>query len=440
MTTKRLPVVSVIGRPNVGKSTLFNRIIRQPVAIVDDMPGVTRDRNTRPFAWNSRNFLLVDTGGYMASSGDVMEKAIAEQSRLAIEESDLVLFLVDVKSGITDFDSDIAELLRKMNKPVVLGVNKVDGNRDEAEMYEFYNLGIGEPYPVSGKKGRGTGDLLDAIVDNLPDMTALEEEDGPGLLRIAFIGRPNVGKSSIVNGLTGKNSVLVTPVPGTTRDSTDTLLTVEGREVILVDTAGLKKTSKLKESIDYYSSLRTLRSLERADVAAVVIDVEKGLTSYDKRLIDDVEKAGRGLIIVANKWDLIEKDHTTLPHMERELRESLPDKAHYPIVFTSAVTLQRIRNIITTAFQIDEARKMRIPTSEFTEFVRTMPLPPTVGDISIMYATQHSIEPPSFVFFVNDIRKVKDNFVRYVERKMRENFGFFGTPVNITFKGRGRNK
>lgn len=432
--------MSVIGRPNVGKSTLFNRIIRQPLAIVDDMPGVTRDRNSRPFEWNSRSFLLVDTGGYISSSGDVMERAIAEQSRLAIDESDLVLFLVDVKSGITDFDSDIAVLLRKMNKPVVLGVNKVDGNRDEADMYEFYNLGIGEPYPVSGKTGRGTGDLLDAIVDNLPDMSSIEEEEGPDILRIALIGRPNVGKSSIVNSLSGKNAVLVTPVPGTTRDSTDTILNIDGREVILVDTAGLKKTSKLKESIDYYSSLRTLRSLERADVAAVVIDVEAGLTAYDKRLIDDVENAGRGLIIVANKWDLVEKDHTTLPRMEKELRESLPDKAHYPIVFTSAVTSQRLRNIITTALQIEEARKMRIPTSEFTEFVRTMPLPPTVGDISIMYATQHGIEPPSFAFFVNDMRKVKDNFARYVERKLRETFGFFGTPVKISFKGRGRKK
>ena len=431
-----ISIVAIIGRPNVGKSTLFNRIIRRRLAIVDDKPGVTRDRNAVEFEWNGRAFMLVDTGGFITGGSDIMEKAVSEQSRIAIDEADVVLFLVDVKSGITDYDVSISSVLQQCGKPVILGVTKVDGNRDEYDIYEFYNLGIGDPFPVSGKTGRGTGDLLDVIVEKLPSHEPGEEVDPP--LRIALVGRPNVGKSSIVNCLTGKNSVLVNEIPGTTRDSTDTRLKVDGRDVVIVDTAGLKRITKLKESLEYYSSLRTLKSLSRCDVAVVVIDIDDGLTSYDKSLIDDVEKAGKGLLITANKWDLIEKDHTTMKTMETEIRDQLPDKTAFRILFTSALTTQRVRNIIDIATGIDAARKFRVPTAEFNDFIETLRLPPSAGDVSLLYGTQHGIEPPAFVFFASDTKKIKDNVVRYVERRLREEYGFEGTPVKLSFKKRGK--
>ncbi len=430
-----IPIVAIIGRPNVGKSTLFNRIIRRPHAIVDERPGVTRDRNAVEFEWNGRTFLLVDTGGFVVTSSDHMEQAVSEQSRIAVEEADLVLFLVDVKSGITDYDESVSKVLLKIGKPVILGVNKVDSNRDESDIYEFYNLGIGDPYPVSGKTGRGTGDLLDMIVEKLPLHSRGAKETGSSL-RIALLGRPNVGKSSIINCLTGKDSVLVTETPGTTRDSTDTYLRFNGRDLIIVDTAGLKRITKLKESLEYYSSLRTLRSLSRCDVAVIVIDINEGLSSYDKSLVDDVEKAGKGLLIAANKWDLITRDYTTMKKFETEIRDRLPDKAPYPIVFTSALTSQRVRKILDVAVKIDTARKFRVPTAELNSFIEALRLPPTAGDISILYGTQHGIEPPSFVFFVNNVKKIKDNVVRYVEHRLRKEYGFEGTPIKLSFKRR----
>jgi len=430
-----VPLVAIIGRPNVGKSTLFNRIIRRRIAIVHDKPGVTRDRNAVEFEWNGRAFMLVDTGGYITGGGDAIARAVSEQSGLAIEEADVVLFLVDVKSGITDYDTVVGDMLLKSGKPVILAVTKVDVNRDEYDVYEFYNLGIGDPYPVSGKTGRGTGDLLDAVVGKLPAVNKKADEAG-NPLRIALIGRPNVGKSSIVNSLTRKNTVLVTETPGTTRDSTDTWFRYDGRDIVLIDTAGLKKVTRLKESLEYYSSLRTLKSLSRCDIAAVVIDIAEGLTSYDKSLVDDVEKAGKGLLIVANKWDLVEKDHTTMKKTECEIIDELPDKRDYPILFTSALTARRVRNIFDIVLRIDAARKFRVPTGEFNRFVEVLRFPPTAGDISILYATQVGIEPPSFVFFVNDTRKIRDNVARYIERRLREEYALDGTPVRLNFKPR----
>jgi GTPase len=428
-----IPVVAIIGRPNVGKSTLFNRLIHRPVAITDDQPGVTRDRNACEFEWNGRPFMLVDTGGYVASSKDEMERAVTEQSLLAIGEADVVLFLVDVKSGITDLEESIRDVLVRTAKPVVLAVTKIDRNRDEPDMYGFYNLGIGDPHPVSGTTGRGTGDLLDAIVNLLPLETA-ESIEAEKALKIAIIGRPNVGKSSLVNALSGKKAVVVSSIPGTTRDSTDTHLAFEGRKVILVDTAGLKKVTHLKESLEYYSSLRSLRSLSRCDVAVVVVDISAGLTSYDKSLVDDAEKAGKGLIIAANKWDLIPKETMTMKHMEEDIRSALPDKEDYAVIFISALTGQRVRKILELADRVDKARKFRVPTAELNRFFETMPIPPGAGDISIKYGTQHSIEPPGFVIFVSDPLKVKDNFVKYTERSLRKAFGFEGTPIKLVFK------
>lgn len=433
-----LPVVSIIGRPNVGKSTLFNRIIRKPIAITDDRPGVTRDRNAHEFEWNGQRFMLVDTGGFVFSTPDDMERAVSEQSRMALEQSTVVLFLVDVKSGITDLDNEIAQFLVKSGKPVVVGVTKVDSARDEIDVYEFYNLGLGEPFPVSGQTGRGSGDLLDTIVGLLPsDAGDFGESDDT--VRIALIGRPNVGKSSIVNKLTGEETVLVTDVPGTTRDSIDTRIKFDKRTVILVDTAGLKRVTKLKESIDYYSSLRTLGSLSRSDVAILVIDISEGLTAYDKRLISDVVESGKGMVIAANKWDLVEKDHTTMKKYETELFDQLPDKRTYPVVFTSALNGQRVRKLIELAIAINDCRKRRIQTADLNKFVETLPLPPGTGSLSVFYATQVGIEPPSFVFFVNDARLVKKNFIRFVENHIRDAFDFTGTPINLTFKGRGKN-
>ena len=430
-----LPLVAIIGRPNVGKSTLFNRIIRRPLAITDAQPGVTRDRNTVEFEWNGRPFMLVDTGGYVVSSKDQMELAVSEQSRIAIEEADIILLLVDIKSGITDYDFNIRDEIIKSGKPVILGVNKIDRNRDEYDIYEFYNLGLGEPYPISGKTGRGSGDLLDKVVELLPPEEA-EGKERDTALRIAIVGRPNVGKSSIVNSLAGSERVLVTDIPGTTRDSTDTHLNFNGRAVTIVDTAGLKKITRLKESLEYYSYLRTQKSLSRCDVAVVVIDSSQGIRSYEKNVVDDVTNLGKGLIIAANKWDLVEKDHMTMKNFETEIFDELPDKTYYPIIFTSALTGKRIPKIIETAFLIDEARKYRIKTSDFNDFIERLSIPPGAGNFSILYGTQHGIEPPSFIIFVNDVKKVRDNFVKYLERSLRKRFGFEGTPVKISFKKR----
>ena len=431
-----IPIVAIIGKPNVGKSTLFNRIIRKQLAITDVTPGVTRDRNYSEFEWNGRNFMLVDTGGYVISSKDTMERAVSEQSRLAIVEADVILFLIDVKSGITDIDASIRDELAKSGKPVILGVNKVDKTSDEYDVYEFYKLGLGDPYPLSAIKGRGTGDLLDAIVESLPsERTKTEYAEA---LKIALIGRPNVGKSSIVNILTGKNSVLVTDIPGTTRDSTDTHITVNGRHIIIVDTAGMKRVTRLKESLEYYSSLRTLRSLSRCDVAVVVIDINEGLTSYDKRLIDDVTNAGKGLIIAANKWDLIIKDTKTMKQTETRICDELPDKTPYPIVFTSALTGQRVRKLIESAERIGERREFRVQTAELNRFVEKLSLPPGSSDDTLYYATQYDVNPPSFVFFVNDVRYVKENLIKYIKRCLRKQFDFEGTPIKVSFKRRKR--
>jgi len=433
-----LPVVTIIGRPNVGKSTLFNRIIRKPLAITDDRPGVTRDRNAHEFEWNGRSFLLVDTGGYVISSKDFMEQAVSEQSRLALEDSDVVLFIADVKTGITDLDSDIAKLILKSGKPVVLGIAKVDNNRTESEIYGFYNLGLGEPMPISGKTGRGSGDLLDCIVELLPTEEEFERDEEDTAVRIALIGRPNVGKSSIVNSITGTNTVLVTDIAGTTRDAIDTRVTVSGQEIVLIDTAGLKRATKLKESLEYYSSLRTLRTLDRCDVAIIVIDIDDGLTSYEKRLISDVESAGKGLVLAANKWDLIEKDTNTLKKYQTEIFDEIPDKAVYPVVFISAKHGQRVKKLIDKALEVNEVRNNRVQTSALNRFVEDLPRPPGSGDIIIYYATQYDVAPPSFAFIVNDDRRVKENFIRFVEGRLRSKFNIMGTPVNISFKRRTR--
>ncbi len=428
-----LPIVAIIGRPNVGKSTLLNRIIHRRMAITDDTPGVTRDRNAVPFEWNARAFMLVDTGGFVISSPDVMEQAVSEQSRLAMEEADLVLFLVDARTGVTDLDAEIGRLIQKSGKPVVLAVNKIDTNRDEPDRFDFYNLGLGEPYPVSGLRGRGSGDLLDAIVENLPP----GEDDVPdedGLVRVACIGRPNVGKSSIVNALTGRTVSLVTEIPGTTRDAVDTRMTVDDREIVLIDTAGLRRQAKFAESIEYYSSLRTFRSLDRCDVAIVVLDIDQGITSYDKRLVDQVTDSGKGLIMAANKWDLVDKDHTTHKRVETIIRDELPDKAPYPVIFTSALTGQRVRKLLEVALKIQDRRSSRIQTAELNDFMERLPLPPGAGNVVIRYATQYTVNPPSIAVFVKDIRQVKKNFIRYMEHRLRERFDFAGTPVRISFR------
>ena len=430
----RIPVVAIIGRPNVGKSTLFNRILRKPVAITDETPGVTRDRNAVEFEWNSRKFMLVDTGGFIVSSPDLMDQAVAEQSKIAIGESDVILFTVDAKSGITDIDNYLADFLHKSKKPVLLTVNKIDKNSDEPYIYEFYNLGIGDPFPVSGKTGRGSGDLLDRIVEMLPDEDADSDEESNTAVKIALIGRPNVGKSSIMNCLNGKNVVLVTDIPGTTRDSVDTRLDFDGRSVILVDTAGLKKQTKLKESLEYYSSLRTLRSLSRCDVAVIVIDINQGLLSYDKNIISDATDQGKGIIIAANKWDLIEKETMTMKRTEDSIRNEIPDKDFVPIVFTSALTGKRVDKIIDKAIEINDNREKRISTSDLNEFISGIIIPPGSGDFTLSFITQFDTNPPSFVMFVNNPRNVRDNFIRYFEKALRKEYSFIGTPIKLVFK------
>jgi len=431
----KIPVVAIIGRPNVGKSTLFNRIIHKPLAITDERPGVTRDRNTVEFEWNTQSFMLVDTGGFVISSHDQMEQAVTEQSRIAIEEADVILFLVDVQTGITDMEYRIRDEIIKSGKPVVLTVNKIDRGRDEYDIYEFYNLGLGEPFPVSGKTGRGTGDLLDEVVMLLP-RSGTEKGIPEPALRIAFIGRPNVGKSSLVNVIVGYQRALVTDIPGTTRDSTDTYFRYQNRDIVIVDTAGLKRVTKLKESIEYYCYLRTQTSMARCDVAVVVLDISQGMTTYDKALVDDVVSSGKSLIIAANKWDLVPKDHRTMKEVKTEIYSELPDKTFCPTLFTSALTGKRAMTIIETAFLLGDARKLRIQTSELNTFFETLLIPPGAGYFNILYGTQEAVEPPSFVVFVNDHREVKDNFVRFLEKTIREKYGFPGTPIKISIRSR----
>ncbi len=429
-------LVALVGRPNVGKSTLFNRIIGRRDAIVHDMPGVTRDRNYAETEWAGKRFSLVDTGGYVPKSEDIIEIAIREQAQIAIEEADVVVFLVDVNDGVLSTDHELADILRKSEKKVVLVVNKIDGEKKEGELADFYKLGLGEPFSVSALVGRKIGDLLDVVTS---DFVSEEQGDADPRLKIAIIGRPNVGKSSFVNALLKEDRHIVTDIPGTTRDPIDAVLKYYGEDIILVDTAGLRRRSKIKESIEFYSAIRALKSIDRCDVAVVLIDATIGLDHQDLRIVETAIERNRAVVIAVNKWDLIEKDDNTARAFEKALKEKLRIYDFIPLVFISAMTKQRVYKIIELAKQVEAEQNKRIATSVLNEVllndVRTFPPRSRSGrEIKIKYITQVRAKPPVFAFFCNEPKLIDDNYRRYLQNRIREHFTFTGVPIVLSFK------
>ncbi len=429
-------LVAIVGRPNVGKSTFFNRIIGERDAIVHDVPGVTRDRNYAVTDWAGKSFTLVDTGGYVPESEDVIETAIREQAEIAIDEADIVLFLVDGSTGLLPSDMAIAEVLRRARKKIILIVNKMDSDGKESALGEFYRLGLGDPLPASALLGRKIGDLLDVIVKDIP---AVEAEPADPRLKVAVIGKPNVGKSSFVNALLGEKRHIVTPIPGTTRDPIDAILRYHGEELLLVDTAGLRRKARVRESIEFYSALRTLKSIERCDVAVVLLDAEQGPEHQDLRIIETAIERRRAVVIAVNKWDLIEKDERTASRFEKALKERLRVYDYIPVVFISALTKQRITKVIELVKAVNEEQQRRIATKDLISTIgpdirRFPPRSRSGREIKIKYVTQVKVKPPVFAFFCNDPRLIDDSYKRFLENRIRDHYSFRGVPVLITFK------
>ncbi|MGA0045155.1 MAG: ribosome biogenesis GTPase Der [Candidatus Kapaibacteriota bacterium] len=434
-----MSLVAIVGRPNVGKSTLFNRIIQERHAIVEAEPGVTRDRLYAKGEWAGKNFDLVDTGGIVPHSEELFDRAIREQAMLAIEEADSIVFVVDAMDGITPTDREIADLLRTANKPITLVVNKCDSHQHDINATEFYELGLGEPFPISAMSGRSTGEFLDQVVEPLANVS--DEDDDR--LKIAIVGRPNVGKSSLTNALLGEERMVVTPIAGTTRDAIDSVVKYYGEEIVLIDTAGLRRRSNIKESVELYSTMRTARAIDRCDVAIVMLDAELGLEAQDKRIISQVVEARKGLIIAVNKWDLIEKDTHTAGKMDTKIKEELRTVDYAPVIFISAVTKQRISKILDMAKEIQVRREARIPTHELNDRLIDMldrtPPPNVRGrDLRINYATQVKTEPPVFAFFLNFPDLLPDSYKRYIERQLRKIYPLEGVPISFVFRKKNR--
>ncbi len=434
-----LPVVAIIGRPNVGKSTLFNRIIKKREAIVDDQPGVTRDRLYAQTDWCGQSFLLVDTGGYLPQATEEMDVAIREQVEIAIEEADIVLYVVDRTTGITDWDVDISNKLKKANKPLLLLVNKVDHELMEADEYDFYNLGLGDPIGISAIQGRKIGDMLDLLIPHLKKVPLISPL--ADAIKLAIIGRENVGKSSFVNTLLGQSRLIVTTIPGTTRDPIDSELNYQNRKYLLIDTAGLKRKTKVKENVLFYSHLRTLRSLQRADVVIYFLDANDGPTRQDMRIVQEAMKQKKGMVIAINKWDLITKDDKTMKVWEEALREKLGLYNFIPLVFTSVLHKQRLYKLLDEATRVYEELFLQIPTHELNEFLlpiikQTSPPSSQGKEIKINYITQIKNNPPLFGFFCNFPKLIGENYRRFLERKIRQQWGFIGVPITIVFKAK----
>ncbi|HLL78823.1 MAG TPA: ribosome biogenesis GTPase Der [Ktedonobacteraceae bacterium] len=464
------PLVAIVGRPNVGKSTFFNRMIGERVAVVEDMPGTTRDRIYGDTDWNGREFTLIDTGGLEFGSdipvgqiglngqpGDLM-KHVQAQAELAIEEADVIVFMVDARSGITAADEEVADVLRRSNKPIILAANKADNTRYRQDAVEFYGLGLGDPIDVSSVQGIGTGDLLDAIVEALPPEEEQPDEDEEGIPSIAIVGRPNVGKSSLLNAILGYERAIVSDIPGTTRDAIDTELEFEGRKIRLVDTAGIRRRGRIGPGVEKFSVLRSSRAIERADVAILVIDASEGLAAQDTHIAGEIQEQAKGVIVVVNKWDLAQEQRRAaregnLPSQEEEIEtaeayrriisEGLKFIPYAPIIFTSAKTGYHVKSLLETALTIADMRYLRVPTARLNEVVQEAKRRhnPTVfkGKVAkIYYATQTQVNPPTFVFFVNDPQALHFSYERYLENQLRAAFGFKGTGIRVYFRARTR--
>jgi GTP-binding protein len=438
-----LPVVAIVGRPNVGKSTLFNRILGQRRAIVGDQPGVTRDRNFALADWTGRDFFVVDTGGLEPDVNEPMPAAVRKQVEAAIAECDVLVFVVDGKLGPHPMDARVAELLRKSSKPVVLAVNKLDGLPNVVDQHDFWELGLGEPIPVSALTGKGSGDLLDIIIGNFADGDAVADQEGA--LSVAVIGKPNVGKSSFINRLLGQDRLVVSEVPGTTRDSIDTPMKYHGRTIVFVDTAGLRRQARIDPGLEYYSALRTERTIGRADVCLLLIDATEPVHIQDLRIAEKAWRSGCALVIAANKWDLVERETMTAVEYERALKARAPSLESVPIVFTSALTGQRVQRMLDVLIEVAANRERRIPTRAVNEAIaelaaRVSPPHHRGMPVRFLYATQAASAPPTFVVFANYPNAVPDHYVRYLRKGLRARWNFAGSPVRLRLRARSETR
>lgn len=435
------PIVAIVGRPNVGKSTLFNIFANSRISIVEDTPGVTRDRLYADTEWLDNEFMMVDTGGIEIMNTDKIAVSIRQQAQIAIAEADVILFVCDARAGITHEDAEVAKMLRQSKKPIVLAINKADSPKQEMEIFEFYNLGIGEPIPVSAANHLGLGDLLDAVVEKFPETSACGEDGNEDEIKVALIGRPNVGKSSIFNTLVGEERSIVSDVAGTTRDAIDTPVIREGQKFLFIDTAGMRRKARIDEPIEKYSIIRSLRAVDRSDVVLMVIDAIDGVTEQDKKIAGYAHEAGKGIVLVVNKWDLYDKDNTSTLRYTENLRRELVFMQYAPVVFVSAMTKQRIHRLPEVIHYVAEQNAMRISTSVLNQVVEDAiainPPPTEKGQrLKILYATQVKIKPPTFVIFVNEPEIMHFSYQRYLENKLREAFGFEGTPLQMIIRGK----
>ena len=434
------PIVAIVGRPNVGKSTLFNKLGRKRVSIVDDLPGVTRDRIYLDAEWLGKEFTMIDTGGIELDTSDVILRSMRQQAQIAMEEADVILFLVDGRAGLTLADEEVGKMLRTTKKPVLLAVNKIDSPKQESDVYEFYNLGLGDPVPISATNAMNLGDLLDALVALFPE--GAEEEKESDEISIAVIGRPNVGKSSLVNALLGEERVIVSDVAGTTRDAIDTHFMAEDTKFILIDTAGMRRKGKIDAPIERYSVMRALRAVDRADVVLVVLDATAGITEQDKKIAGYAHESGKAVVLIVNKWDIYEnKDEKSTLRFTDELRIELGFLQYAPVLYTSALTHQRVARVTDLVKYVADQASMRVKTSILNDLVRDMiavnPPPVHKGkQLKIRYMTQADIRPPKFIVFVNEPELMHFSYLRYIENKLRESFGFEGTPLRLIVRGR----
>jgi GTPase len=432
------PVVAIVGRPNVGKSTIFNRIVGERISIVEDVPGVTRDRIYSSAEWLNTEFNIIDTGGIEIGDEPFLEQ-IRQQAEIAIDEADVILFITNGREGITAADEEVAKILYKSNKPVVLAVNKIDNPEMREQIFDFYSLGFGEPYPISGSHGIGLGDVLDAVVSHFPKKDVKEYEDD--VIKFCLIGRPNVGKSSLVNAILGEERVIVSDIAGTTRDAVDTPYTYNGQKYVIIDTAGMRKKGKIYESTEKYSVLRALRAIERSDVVLVVLNAEEGIREQDKRIAGYAHEAGRAIVIVVNKWDAIEKDEKTMRQFEQKIRDHFLFLDYAPIVFLSAKTKKRLHTLLPMINMASENHALRIQSSVLNDVIMdAVAMNPTPTDngrrLKIFYATQVAVKPPTIVIFVNDPELLHFSYERFLENRIRDAFGFEGTPIKIIARAR----